>query len=459
MIRTQEERASMPNPFGPASMLMLWIPALSGQQHQESHPPDAGQHHGGALYGDYDPGRESSGTSWLPGSTPMEGYQFGAGEWAFMVHGFVNFVYQEESEPRGSSESFSTNAAMLTVQRPLGAGKLGVRFMGSLEPTLGPEGYPLLLQTGETADGANPLFDRQHPHDVLMEAALSYSRPISAKNSFFVYIAPVGEPAFGPPAFMHRFSASDNPVPPIVHHWFDSTHITYGVLTLGLVHRDKLKLDGSIFNGREPDPERWDVDPIRLNSYSMRFTLNPAPNWSVQASFAQLDSPEQIHQGIDVIRLSASAAYNRRLSGGNWQTTLAWGRNKRARTFLTYQPPSTGGTTHVHVVPGQFGVSPVLTQNALFAETALRLKERHTVFARMEFAEKDELFAASDPRHALVTNVSKLSGGYVFDFLGLGHLRIGVGGYGSVHFLDEELNDLYGERPTSYGVYLRLKIL
>jgi hypothetical protein len=453
----------MPNPFGAAAIaLMISLSVRAGAQHEESHPPATGQHHGGdsgAFYGDYEPGREASGTSWLPGSTPMEAYHFGAGEWSFMVHGFANFVFQEESEPRGSSEFFSTNAAMLTVRRSVGAGKLGVRFMGSLEPTLGAEGYPLLLQTGETADGMNPLFDRQHPHDVLMEAALTYSRPISSQNSFFVYFAPVGEPAIGPPAFMHRFSASDNPVPPIVHHWFDSTHITYGVLTFGLVHKDKLKLDGSIFNGREPDAERWDLDPIRLNSYSMRFTLNPTPNWSVQASFAQLDSPEQIHQGIDVIRLSASAAYNRRLSAGNWQTTLAWGRNKRARTFLTFQPPAIDGTTHVHFVPGEFGVSPVLTQNALLAESAVRLRERHAMFARMEWAEKDELFDASDPRHALVSNVSKLSFGYVYDFVRAGHLRVGAGAYGSVHFVTEELSDLYGEFPTSYGFYLRLKIL
>jgi len=42
----------------------------------------------------------------------------------------------------------------------------GFRVMGSIEPVMGRSGYPLLLQTGETADGTTPLLDRQHPHDV-----------------------------------------------------------------------------------------------------------------------------------------------------------------------------------------------------------------------------------------------------------------------------------------------------
>ncbi|MGH9320114.1 MAG: hypothetical protein ACRD3V_09525 [Vicinamibacteria bacterium] len=88
----------------------------------------------------------------------------------------------------------------------------------------------------------------------------------------------------------------------------------------------------SLANGREPEPDRWDVDRLRMNSFSLRFTLNPTPDWSVQTSFG-VDQPEQIHQGIDVIRVSASATYNRPFEGGNWQTTIAWGRNKRERTF------------------------------------------------------------------------------------------------------------------------------
>ena len=49
--------------------------------------------------------------------------------------------------------------------------------MLSLDPLMGPAGYPLLLQTGETANGVTPLIDRQHPHDLFMELAGVYSQP------------------------------------------------------------------------------------------------------------------------------------------------------------------------------------------------------------------------------------------------------------------------------------------
>ena len=107
--------------------------------------------------------------------------------------------------------------------------------MFSLDPTMGKDGYPLLFQTGETADGTTPLIDRQHPHDFLMELAAVYSHTITATSSVFLYAGYPGEPALGPPTFMHRFSGMDNPEAPLGHHWLDATHITFGVLTGGVV--------------------------------------------------------------------------------------------------------------------------------------------------------------------------------------------------------------------------------
>src|SRR6185369_5925271 len=114
-------------------------------------------------------------------------------------------------------------------------GTLGLRGMVSADPFYGNGGYPLLLQTGETADGRTPLIDRQHPHDLFMELSASYSHRLSESSSAFIYAGLPGEPALGPPAFMHRFSGEDNPEAPITHHWLDSTHIAYGVVTLGYV--------------------------------------------------------------------------------------------------------------------------------------------------------------------------------------------------------------------------------
>src|SRR4029077_8118508 len=99
-----------------------------------------------------------------------------------------------------------------------------------------------------------------------------------------------GEPALGPTAFMHRLSGEDNPLAPIGHHWMDSTHITYGVMTGGTVWKN-LKLEGSSFRGREPDEHHWNIEEPKLDSYSGRLSYNPTKNGSSQVSYGFLHSP------------------------------------------------------------------------------------------------------------------------------------------------------------------------
>lgn len=215
--------------------------------------------HGMAMtsaFGPYSMTRQGSGTSWLPDATPMEGAHFMKGDWSLMAHGFVNLVADRQTGRRGSDKVFAESMAMLMGQRPLGFGTLGARAMLSLDPTMGKRGYPLVFQTGETADGRTHLVDRQHPHDLFMELATSYSVPLGRNGSAFVYLGLPGEPALGPPAFMHRFSGMRNPEAPLTHHWLDSTHITFGVATLG-ASQGPFQLEGSWFNGREPDQYRW----------------------------------------------------------------------------------------------------------------------------------------------------------------------------------------------------------
>lgn len=442
-------------------LLLLSTPSARLQQTEEQEHEDPG-----GMYGEYESAREASGTSWQPGSSPIDGIHLQRGEWSFMIVGFVSAVYRTEAEPRGDDGGFSTNMLMLNAMRPTLEGTFGFRSMMSLEPTLGKRGYPLLLQTGETADGTNPLFDRQHPHDLFMELALTYTLPIADRHSVFLYFAPVGEPALGPPAFMHRFSAYENPVAPIGYHWFDGTHITYGVLTLGASLTDKVKLEGSLFRGKEPDQNRWGLEASGFDSYSARATVNPSDDWSLQASFAQLEEPELLHPGVDMRRFTASATYNRPLGegSGNWQTTVVFGQNTRREDPIVPIP------SHAHA-PGSpaqhghttFDGTTVITstdpQKAFLAETALKLERRHTFFGRFEWVEKDALFPLSDPRHAQIYGVSELNGGYLFDLRFRGPVVVGLGASAAVHFLPEELEDVYeGRRPASFMVFARFRL-
>src|SRR5215831_16808400 len=201
--------------------------------------------------------RDGSGTSWLPDASPMQGPMRQEGPWMLMLHGNAFLQYIKTGTDRGDDQFGSVNWIMGMARRSAGGGQLLFRLMLSAEPaTVGHCGYPSLLQTGEFCDGA-ALHDRQHPHDFFMEAAADYRRAINGRVAFELYGGPAGEPALGPTAFAHRPSALPNPIAPISHHWLDSTHISFGVVTGGL-YGMKWKTEASAFTGGEPDDQRWD---------------------------------------------------------------------------------------------------------------------------------------------------------------------------------------------------------
>jgi hypothetical protein len=388
-----------------------------------------------AMYGAYPASREASGTSWQPDASPAEGIHGRLGEWTTMTHGFINQIFDNQGGPRGETKNFANSMLMVMGQRSLGEGAtLGLRGMVSADPFYGKGGYPLLLQTGETADGSTPLIDRQHPHDLFMELSASYSRRLSETSSLFVYAGLPGEPALGPPAFMHRFSGEDNPEAPISHHWLDSTHIAYGVVTLGYVLGD-FKLEASAFRGREPDQNRTNIETGKLDSASLRLSYNPTKDWALQVSRGHIVSPEQLHPDDNIDRTTASAIYQRNLGStrgsARWQTTLAWGRNA----------PSHGEAT-----------------NAWLLESAIALGKTHTFFGRLERADKNELFPPGDPLEGETFRVGKLTAGYIYDLPLEGHFRVGFGGLVSGYSLPSDLHPAYGSSPTSFMLFARIKI-
>lgn len=401
---------------------------------------DMAGHEMPGLLGPYKMSREASGTAWQPESAPHSGLHTMRGDWHLMAHGFLDLVYVDQDGPRGDEKLFSESMLMGMAVRPLGPGghsRLGFRAMISAEPwTIGDEGYPLLLQTGETADGRTPLVDRQHPHDLFMELAGTYSHDLGPDSSLFVYLGLPGEPALGPPAFLHRFSGMENPEAPLGHHWLDSTHITFGVATLGWI-RDNFKLEGSAFKGREPDEDRTDIEDPKLDSWSVRASWQPTPDWSLQVSRGFLKSPEQLEPEIDKDRTTTSAIYNRPLADGNWQTTFAWGRNESD--------------------PGE-------TTDAFLLESAATLATRHTVFGRVERQQNDELFGHGDEEedeedhHGEVFNVGKISLGYVYDAILGDAWKAGIGSLVSLALIPSELEDEYGETPVSWMVFLRTRM-
>ncbi len=392
-------------------------------------PDEGGSMYG--MYGHYAMERDASGTAWQPEATPMGGLHVMSGGWMLMFHGSAFGVYDQQGGNRGGRQFYGPNMLMGMAEHPLGIGTIGFRTMLSLEPaTIGGKGYPELLQTGETADGKTPLIDRQHPHDLFMELAATYSIAINDDNSVFAYLGYPGEPALGPATFMHRFSGEDIPEAPITHHWLDSTHVSFGVATLGYIW-SSFKVDGSIFTGREPDQYRWNFDPPRFDSYSARLSWNPAKAWSMQASYGGIHSPEQLEPNVNQQRVTASVSYEYAWRKNNWQTTFAWGRNV---------------------------ASPGGTSDAFLLESTVVFHDTHTVFARAENVEKGELFLPPDPRAADKFDVTKVSLGYIYDFSRWQHLKFGVGGLGSAFILPESLASTYGQTPLSFMLFVRAKL-
>src|SRR4051794_15814825 len=426
--------AAQPMPMDHSQMGNMPMPAQPapdhGQMGQMNMP--AGDHGAqgmamtGAL-GSYPMERESSGTAWQPDKSEHTGLHAMSGEWTLMAHGVLNLVYDHQAGPRGDDKAFASGMLMGMARRPLGQGTLQFKAMVSPDPLMGARGYPLLLASGETANGRDRLIDRQHPHDFFMELSGSVSQDIGRRSSVFVYAGLPGEPAFGPPAFMHREAILDSPEAPISHHWLDSTHISFGVVTAGVV-LDGLKLEVSRFNGREPDQHRWSIETGPLDSTAVRVSWNPTAELALQGSWGHFVDPEQLEPGVNQKRLSASALYAKEIAPGwNLAGTLAWGR-KTARGH---------------------------SDDAFAAEASLK-HEGWTVFGRGEMAQNRELTAAEDgPAY----RVGKVSLGALRDFQIADHLALGAGGLFAIDFVPDSLAPSYGgHTPTGGMAFVRLKL-
>lgn len=376
------------------------------------------------AYGMYAMGREASGTSWQPDASMLMGEMDMHGEWMVMTHAMLNGVYDWQGGDRGDEKAFVSGMLMGMARRDLENGDtLQFRVMLSPDPFMGARGYPLLLASGETANGVDHLVDRQHPHDLFMELSGSYTHNFSQQDSVFFYAGLPGEPAFGPPAFMHRQSAMDSPEAPITHHWLDSTHITFGVLTAGWVH-DRWKVEVSRFNGREPDEDRYDIETGSLDSTAVRLSWNPTDRLALQVSWADLQSPEELEPDVDENRWSASAIYTVPIGEmGWWSTTFAYG----------VKEPSDGGS-----------------QGAWALESAYHPSSEWTFFARAEQVETAEL--SPD-----VETVQKASIGVIRDFEVAPRVTFGGGALYSRNFVPGSLEPSYDGDPEGGMVFVRLK--
>lgn len=337
------------------------------------------------------------------------------GSWQLMQDAVVFLEFNHQGSDRGGDEFVAPNWWMGMASRQTGRGRLTLIGMLSLDPaTVGRDGYRELFQTGEALDG-EPLVDRQHPHDLLMQIAAVWRVPLGASTGLTIAGGPAGEPALGPVAFMHRSSAADNPTAPLGHHKLDSTHISYGVLTAA-VDRGKWTIEGSLFNGREPDDDRWDFDFGRLDSVSGRAWFRPAPEWELQASAGRLVDPEELEPG-NVVRSTASVSWSRVSGQDAIGFTAAYGRNASDHGW----------------------------QQGLLVEAA-RQAGAITLYSRLEAAQLEDS-----------PSVLAITMGGVRNVLSAVGVEGGVGADLTVHRTPDGRQAEYGAHPVSFHVFFRLR--
>jgi hypothetical protein len=391
------------------------MPDMSGMEMSRSAPAWMPSPHAG------------SGTAWEPASVPGHLWMTRRGQWDLMAHGVVFLTYNQQGGPRGAGKAESMNWLMLMEQHKLGNGTLLFREMLSAESLTSPHpGFPQIFQTGETYHG-QPLVDHQHPHNVFGELSAFYTLPV-AKNIWWLwYGGPSAEPALGPVTFMHRASASELPAAPLGHHLEDSTHTGFGVVTTGLV-LDRLKVEGSVFNGREPNEKRWSIQLAELDSWSLRASVAPSRNWTAQYSYGRLIHPEALEPGNEE-RQSASVAYNRPFTDGNWSLTAVWGRKHKQETATNL--------------------------NSYLLESTVHFRRCNYAYTRLELVDKDELFpeAPTHPAHRIgaytLGGVRDLSQNHAWQF--------GLGADVTFYSKPALLSSAYAANPVSFRVFLRLR--
>lgn len=385
--------------------------------------------------------RESSGTAWVPDSSPMyarmKSYEDGS---TLMLMGNMFFRYTNIGSTRdvsvggkGDRDRFDAPSMLMAMySKPIGEkAQVGFRAMVSLDPVIERGyGYPLLYQSGELYKN-EPIHDRQHPHDFFSELAMTYSYKFNNKNSFFVYAGYPGEPALGPPTFMHRVSGMNNPDAPLGHHWQDATHITFGVVTAGYTY-DKFKVEASAFNGTEPDENRWNFDEPRLNSYSARLSFNPTKEWAFQISHGFLRNPERAEPEIKILRrTTASAIYNKKLGEDrNFASTFVWGQNY-----------ATGERTNSYLFESDYQF------------------QKNTIFGRIESVQKSghELVLDHPDDHD-VFRVGSYSLGYIREFYRGGGLDFGLGAQVTFNTNPPALVPYYGgTNHQGFQVFFRIR--
>jgi hypothetical protein len=352
--------------------------------------------------------------------------------WRFMQDGVVFGLVNHQGGDRGGDELRVPNWWMGMATKKIGRSRLTLTSMLSLDAaTVGERGYREIFQAGEAVDG-EPLIDRQHPHDLFMQLAAVWRIGFTERVGFTLAGGLVAEPALGPVAFMHRASAAEMPLAPLGHHTFDSTHIAFGAVTAAIDH-GRVVLEASLFNAREPDQNRWDIEFGKLDSASARLWYKPSAAWELQVSTGHLKDPEEVEPG-NIQRTTASASWTKQSGTDGTAVAVGYGVN------MTDHGP----------------------RHATFAEMTRR-RRAVAGFGRLELLQPEVavLLHGTGADHEDAGNarppLAAFTAGAVRDVLRWRGFDGALGAAVTVYAVPGALRTYYGDHPVSFQFFFRLR--
>ena len=380
----------------------------------------------------------------IPTSTLTEvisldrGLLFDSCKWDYIVYGYADAIFDYQHGWNGDKKFFSLNEFLASAYRDVCGGTLHARALLSLEPgTVGKCGYPLLFATGGTADCITLLCDRFHTRDFFSELALTYAYPVKTNGLLFGYVGYPGVPCLGPLP-EQLISSFYIPEGRLTQKWLDSAYTSFGVITGGFQGK-RMRIEGSVFTGNEPDEKHWGFERPHMRSASARISVFPTHNWIGQVGYGFIHSPDQLEPDVDIHRITATVSYLASTDTTVFQVLGAWGIN-------IYSPGD--------------------LSNALLLESSFNWCNKHILFGRFEHVEPCDLLAREaccDAQSFMcasnVRTVNKLLGGYRYQIPTQYHLLWSAGFSAGVALPDQVLERAYGRNLFSYFLFVRVELI
>ncbi|OWW22299.1 hypothetical protein [Noviherbaspirillum denitrificans] len=199
---------------------------------------------------------------------------------------------------------------------------------------------------------------------------------------------------------------------------------------VGHAWRD-LTLEGTIFSSQDDGRDYLQRETRKIDSRSARLSFSPVENWIVRVSRGSVSGLDHLVAGEEVRRTAISATYRRAFAEGDWEATVAWGRNSR-----------------------KFRESTM----GYLVESAFRFDGVHSVFGRVEQVGSDDIGRENESLQRQLFMMNKLTVGYSRDVRLAPALGMDAGVFATRYFVPSGMAPSYGSGPTAYMMFIRLKM-